>query len=269
MIPRNQLGTPGNLYKLRNLRRLELTTMSTPATRRAMRLFPRKSTQPATANGQRLTTATASHRRTGRAAAAVARSLTSATGRAPTAQTASQNETSLTTALRTVISTLPPGDIADFIDTVTGADDELDPALWGPPPSPAEAARAHLVNLAARFADRQSVLAHSITRAEAAHLLGISDQAVSDRLAAGDLVGLKDGRIWKLPAWQFDADTPNGWLPGIADLRQHFPAGPVTLTAWVTTPNVDLDEQTPAARLAAGDVAHVLRAAQANGPAAW
>ena len=83
------------------------------------------------------------------------------------------------------------------------------------------------------------------TRAEAAQLLRISDQAVSDRLAAGDLVGLKDGRVWKLPAWQFDADTENGWLPGIVDLRQHFPAGPVTLTAWVTAPNVDLGGRTP------------------------
>ncbi|HEY5882825.1 MAG TPA: helix-turn-helix domain-containing protein, partial [Nakamurella sp.] len=168
-----------------------------------------------------------------------------------------------------VIEQLPQIEITEFIDTVTGSDDGLDPALWGTRPSTAETSRAHLVNLAARYAARQTVLARSITRAEAAQLLGISDQAVSDRLAAGDLVGLKEGRVWRLPAWQFDADTENGWLPGIAELRQHFPAGPVTLTAWVTAPNVDLGDRTPAARLVAGDVDQVLRAAEAGGPTAW
>jgi len=182
---------------------------------------------------------------------------------------ASSNDRDLSDALRAVIQELPASEITEFIDTVTGADDDLDPALWGDAPSTAEAARAHLANLTAKFADRQTVLAQSITRADAAHLLGISDQAISDRLNAGDLVGLKDGRVWKLPAWQFDADTENGTLPGIAALRQHFPAGPVTLTAWVTAPNADLDNHTPAARLAAGDVDQVLRAAQAGGPIAW
>ena len=111
--------------------------------------------------------------------------------------------------------------------------------------------RRHGQESQAKFADRQAVLAQSITRAEAAQLLRISDQAVSDRLTAGDLVGLKDGRVRRLPAWQFDADTANGWLPGISQLRTHFPGGPVTLTTWATTPNVDLRDQTPAARLAA------------------
>ena len=190
-------------------------------------------------------------------------------GRRRPVHDAAIDDQSLSDALRVVVEELPANEITEFIDTVAGADDGLDPALWGASPSTAEAARAHLANLTAKFADRQAVLAQSITRAEAAQLLRISDQAVSDRLAAGDLVGLKDGRVWKLPAWQFDADTENGWLPGILDLRQHFPAGPVTLTAWVTAPNVDLDGHTPAARLATGDVDQVLRAAQANGPTAW
>ena len=127
---------------------------------------------------------------------------------------------------------------------------------------------AHLINLAATFADRQAVLAQSITRAEAAQLLRISDQAVSDHLTAGDLVGLKDGRVWRLPAWQFNADTAHGWLPGIAQLRTHFPGGPITLTTWATTPNVDLGDQTPAARLAAGNLDQVLLAVPATAPTA-
>ena len=241
--------------------------MNAPS-RREMRLIPRK-------NSVRVAAVT-----TGRW-----RRLNAATGRRLTVRTAAtsslapatehprrviaSDDRDLSDALRTVIQELPASEITEFIDTVTGADDDLDPALWGDAPSTAEAARAHLANLTAKFADRQTVLAQSITRADAAHLLGISDQAISDRLNAGDLVGLKDGRAWKLPAWQFDADTENGTLPGIAALRQHFPAGPVTLTAWVTAPNADLDGHTPAARLAAGDVDQVLRAAQAGGPIAW
>lgn len=224
-----------------------------------MRLIPRKN------RVQRAAGRAIDRRRAGRTAATSSLAQAAAHSRA----TAAIDDQDLSEAIRVVIEELPSSEITEFIDTVTGGDDGLDPALWGASPSTAEVARAHLVNLTAKFADRQAVLAQSITRAEAAQLLGISDQAVSDRLAAGDLVGLKDGRVWKLPAWQFDADTENGWLPGIGDLRQHFPAGPVTLTAWVTAPNVDLGGHTPAARLAAGDVDQVLREAQAGGPTAW
>jgi hypothetical protein len=199
-----------------------------------------------------------------------ARAFAAASAHIRKAASSNDHETpGLSAALRAVIEELPPGEITDFIDTLTAAADGLDPTLWGLPPSKTEATRAHLANLAAKYADRQAVLAQSITRAEAAQLLGISDQAVSDRLTAGDFAGLKEGRVWKLPAWQFNADTENGWLPGIAQLRQHFPAGPVTLTAWATAPNVDLGDRTPAARLAAGDVENVLLVAQAGGPTGW
>ena len=241
--------------------------MNAPS-RREMRLIPRRDSVrvvAVTTNRWRRLNAGTGRWLAGRTAATPDRAPTTAHPRRVTAS----NDRDLSDALRVVIQELPASEITEFIDTVTGADDDLDPALWGDAPSTAEAARAHLANLTAKFADRQTVLAQSITRADAAHLLGISDQAVSDRLNAGDLVGLKDGRVWKLPAWQFDADTENGTLPGIAALRQHFPAGPVTLTAWVTAPNADLDNHTPAARLAAGDVDQVLRAAQAGGPIAW
>ena len=241
--------------------------MNAPS-RREMRLIPRRDSVrvvAVTTNRWRRLNAGTGRWLAGRTAATSNLAPTTAHPR----RVASSNDRDLSDALRAVIQELPASEITEFIDTVTGADDDLDPALWGDAPSTAEAARAHLANLTAKFAGRQTVLAQSITRADAAHLLGISDQAISDRLNAGDLVGLKDGRVWKLPAWQFDADTENGTLPGIAALRQHFPAGPVTLTAWVTAPNADLDNHTPAARLAAGDVGQVLRAAQAGGPIAW
>jgi hypothetical protein len=246
--------------------------MNAPSNR-AMRLVPRKDRAPGVAaKSGRLRTVNreAAHRWVARAAAASpARSASAPTARTREETPGSDRTPGLSAALRAVIEELPPTEITEFIDTVTGTGGGLDPALWGSPPSTTDAARAHLVTLTAKFSDRQTVLAQSITRAEASALLGISDQAVSDRLTAGDLVGLKDGRVWRLPAWQFDADTENGWLPGIAQLRRHFPAGPVTLTGWVTAPNVDLDDRTPAARLAAGDVDQVLLAARASGPTAW
>lgn len=182
-----------------------------------------------------------------------------------------EDRSDLSEALRAVIEALSPTEITEFISGVVDARsdaDGLDVTLWGPPPSTAEATRAVMANLKARYAARRAVLTQSITRGEAAQLLGISDQAVSDHLAAGDLVGLKDGRVWKLPAWQFDADSENGWLPGIAALRRYFPAGPVTLSAWVTTPNIDLNDRLPADVLAAGDIDQVLLVAQADG-SAW
>jgi hypothetical protein len=249
--------------------------MNAPS-KRAMRLFPRKNhvkTVAAARSGRfkALSVDGGALRRLPRTATKpLARSAGPATPTRIEVSRSDQETPGLSAALRTVIEELPPSEITEFIETVTGAaDDGLDATLWGPPPSTTETMRAHLVNLAAKYADRQAVLAQSITRAEAAQLLGISNQAVSDRLAAGDLVGLKDGRVWKLPAWQFDADSENGWIPGIAGLRKHFPAGPVTLTAWVTAPNVDLGDRTPAARLAAGDVDDVLKVAQAGGPTAW
>ena len=241
--------------------------MNAPS-RREMRLIPRRDSVrvvAATTGRWRRLNAGTGRWLAGRTAATSDPVPTTAHRRRVTAS----NDRDLSDALRTVIQELPASEITEFIDTVTGADENLDPALWGDAPATAETARAHLANLTAKFADRQTVLAQSITRADAAHLLGISDQAISDRLNAGDLVGLKDGRVWKLPAWQFDADTENGTLPGIAALRQHFPAGPVTLPAWVTAPHADLNNHTPAARLAAGDVDQVLRAAQAGGPIAW
>ena len=48
--------------------------------------------------------------------------------------------------------------------------------VWRHRVSPADAARAHLVNLTAKFADRQAVLAHSITRAEAAQVTELGAQ---------------------------------------------------------------------------------------------
>ncbi|MFT4287707.1 MAG: DUF2384 domain-containing protein, partial [Nocardioides sp.] len=77
------------------------------------------------------------------------------------------------------------------------------------------------------------------------------------------------GREWRLPTWQFDPDAERGFVPGLAELQRVFPGGPVTLTAWMTTPHADLGDATPVAQLAAGHIDAVVLAAKSLTAAAW
>ncbi|MFT4009951.1 MAG: helix-turn-helix domain-containing protein [Nocardioidaceae bacterium] len=152
---------------------------------------------------------------------------------------------------------------------VNGPDDRLDPTLWGHAPTPAERREAGLVNLRRQYESRRQVAESSLTRAEAAELLDVSEQAILDRLESGDLIGLKKGREWRLPAWQFAADSERGFLPGLARLRQAFPGGAVAITEWATSRNRDLAGATPAEKLAAGETDAVIRLAADGTAAAW
>ena len=87
----------------------------------------------------------------------------------------------------------------------------------------------------------------------------MSAQAVSDMLDRGALVGLKEGREWRIPAWQFDEESPTGVLPGLRDLGSHFPGSVVSLSRWIERENPDLDGMTPRAALRRGNVEGVLR----------
>lgn len=172
-------------------------------------------------------------------------------------------------ALRDALMSVPESDRAGFVTSVLGSVESLDPSLWGPAPMNSERRVAGLENLRRDFESRRRLLDNCLTRAETAELLGISEQAVLDRLESGSVVGLKQGREWRLPAWQFHADAERGMVPGLAQLRRVFPGGLVSLSDWVTTPNVDLDGSTPLAELAAGRVDVVLLAAQGLTAAAW
>ena len=112
--------------------------------------------------------------------------------------------------------------------------------------------------------DRRLRLAEgSLTRDAAARLLGVSPQAVSDMLDRGDLIGLKQGREWRLPEWQFDADAPRGVLPGFREVVAAFPASVVALSRWMERENPDLGGSSPRAALQKGNTADVLRLVRA------
>jgi DNA-binding XRE family transcriptional regulator len=184
--------------------------------------------------------------------------------------TSGPSKVGFSAVLKDVLGSVPDSARAGFVLSVVGGrDDELDTTLWGKGPGAVERKEAALENLRRQYKARRAVVEASLTRTEAAELLDVSEQAVLDRLEAGDLIGLKKGREWRLPAWQFDPDAERGFVPGLVQLRQVFPGGPVSLTEWATAPNADLDGATPTEELAAGRVTEVVRVAKASTFAAW
>jgi excisionase family DNA binding protein len=174
-------------------------------------------------------------------------------------------------AVHAALEAAPAAVKAGFVEAVTSTapDRDLDESLWGSAPSATEVRTAALQTLKDDFVARRELLHASLSRAEVAELLGISSQAVLDRLTHGDLAGLKDGREWRIPMWQVHAGAERGFLPGIADLQRVFPGGLVALSRWAVTPNVDLEDRTPANALAAGHVQDVIAVATKTTAAAW
>jgi Protein of unknown function (DUF2384) len=146
---------------------------------------------------------------------------------------------------------------------------DLDQTLWGVGPTDAEVSAAELENVRLGFQRRREVATRSVTRDDAAGLLRISSQAVTDHLRHGDLAGLKDGKRWLIPLWQFDADCERGFLPGIAAVTAAFPGGLVSLSRWMTRPAPSFGGRTPRDELAAGNTDQVVAAAVALTATGW
>lgn len=114
-----------------------------------------------------------------------------------------------------------------------------------------------------------ALLATALTVPEAAGRLGIDDSRVRHRLAAGALLGLKRGRSWVLPAWQFAPD--GGVLPGLGEVAPALRALPALVAAgFATTPQPELRVRGRARSprdwlLAGGDPAPVAQLAAALG----
>ncbi|MGX6508732.1 helix-turn-helix domain-containing protein [Rhodococcus sp. SJ-2] len=117
---------------------------------------------------------------------------------------------------------------------------------WGPRISAEEAAALEQANLALQVEQRRAELRVSLSRTQAADVLGISPQTVSEWVAQRRLIGLKDGREWRFPAWQFTPDNADPVLPGLTRLADTFPGGEVSLSRWMSRPNDNFDGRTPA-----------------------
>lgn len=101
--------------------------------------------------------------------------------------------------------------------------------------------------LARGLAEHAALIKTSLSVAEAATLLGVSEGRIRQRLGKHELFGIPMGREWRLPRFQFGED---GELPGWSHVAAQLPAelSPVALAAWMATPNPDLvvgEEETP------------------------
>ncbi len=138
---------------------------------------------------------------------------------------------------------------------------------WGEAPTAEQLSAARAAREDTRTAVLGQILDGALTREQAAVRLGVTAQAVSERLKARKLIALRRGREWRLPVWQFGMDDA---LPGLADLITAWPGTPIGLSAWATTPSPDLDGRTPAEMLARRDgVERVLALVEAISAAAW
>ena len=109
--------------------------------------------------------------------------------------------------------------------------DRVDEDLWGPEPSADELAEADEAGQAAVQKVLGAALDGALTRDQAAARIGITPQAVSERRKAGKLLGLRRGREWRFPAWQF-ADDGTVWA--LDELIAAWPGTPLALSAWAT-----------------------------------
>jgi hypothetical protein len=152
---------------------------------------------------------------------------------------------------------------------VSSPDDDLDERFWGPAPDSITASKAVFADLKDQFAQRRQLAAESISREEAAELLGIAAQSITVKLAAGKLVGIKVGREWRLPVWQFDPENPSGALPDLDELQAVFPGGLVSLSRWMHHEQPEFDGRSPRAEMLLHGSAPVIAVARALTAAGW
>lgn len=94
-----------------------------------------------------------------------------------------------------------------------------------------------VADLAAAYA---TLLASSLSVAEAARRLGVDPSRVRQRLAERSLFGVKQRGVWRLPAFQFDVA---GTVPGLEMVVPRLDPGlhPVAVGQWFSLPCADLE----------------------------
>jgi hypothetical protein len=109
-------------------------------------------------------------------------------------------------------------------------------------------------------AEYEHLRATSLSAEEAARRLGVNPSRVRQRLAERSLYGIKEGKAWLLPAFQFRKE---GEVPGLDTVVRRLPPdiGALAVARWFASPNPDLctrDEEerplTPLQWLLAGNL---------------
>jgi hypothetical protein len=138
---------------------------------------------------------------------------------------------------------------------------------WGREPTDRELDQARRVGDSAEQAALALALDGALSRDEVADRIGVTPQAISERVKSGKLVGLRRGREWRFPAWQFADD---GTLPALSELIDAWPGTPLALCTWAVSASADFDGLSPAQALVRrGGPERVLEVAHALGASAW
>jgi hypothetical protein len=178
--------------------------------------------------------------------------------------------TDLRDAIAAVVDEADQSEVARLeAAAATESPDDLDELFWGPAPDSVTAVTAVLADLSDQFAQRHQLAADGISRDATAELLGITAQSVTAKLAARKLVGIKLGREWRLPTWQFDSDVATGVLPDLDTLQAVFPGGPVTLSQWMLRAQPEFDGRSAREEMIVHGSTPVIELAQVLTATAW
>jgi hypothetical protein len=112
---------------------------------------------------------------------------------------------------------------------------------------------------------RRELLSESIPVAEAARLIGRTEQTAINRAKAKEMLGIRDGVRWMFPGWQFDAKHESGLVPGLTDVLQAVDAPSFSVALWLRAPSPVLDARRPIDALRSGDIDGVLATARSLG----
>lgn len=166
--------------------------------------------------------------------------------------------------LLTALASLPSGMVREITRaveevaaTLRDGFEHLDPSIWGEAGPEDEYEYATTAILAAVEArrGRERLVERSYSLEEGAGLLNIDPTEVERLLEERRLVGVVEDGHWRLPDWQFSGDHV---IDGVAEAAQAFPGGVEWLTAWMTTPHPELDDETPRDQLLDGELDTVL-----------
>jgi hypothetical protein len=182
----------------------------------------------------------------------------------------SDDKSRLRVELEALVNEADESELARLEEAVrVSSDDGLNERFWGPAPDSVTAAEAVVADLTDQFAQRRDLAANSFSREATAGLLGISSQSVTDKLESRKLVGIKVGREWRLPRWQFDPDNTTGALADLDVLQAAFPGGPVSLSRWIMRPHPEFGGRTPREEAIAHGSQSVINVARNLTAAGW
>lgn len=113
--------------------------------------------------------------------------------------------------------------------------------------------------------NRAALLDESIDAVEAGRRTNRTRQAVERQRRDGRVLALREGRQWRYPAWQFDADGPGGLLPGLPEVIDKLRMSPAAAALWLSSPRPQLDDDVPIERLRRRDIEPVIALAESQG----